>query len=289
MASQYFTYTPVSGHGDTVVSAQVLTTNSGRTSKDATIWFDDGTGPWYLKVSQYYKPYFVMPVAVFPVSGGTLDFTVNSKYDYYFHAIPDWADLRIKKGNRPVSADTKIFAQENVLYSLTASANTSSYPRTTVRSFALNYYDLKGASANTASYIMVSQPASGVTEWHEIPITVALYSSTQKAFTVVLELESLNGELDSTAIAFSSGQTGDNMWAGELEALVSLVSAETPFNVSVTVNKDPHDPFNYTNNIALDYGNDSLYETGMIGSPYTLMTKYYDSGNMEISIDIYDI
>ena len=286
MASQYFTYTPVSGHGDTVVSAQVLTTNSGQTSKDATIWFDDGTGPWYLKVSQYYKPYYVMPVAVFPVSGGTLDFTVNSKYDYYFHEIPNWADLRIKKGNRPVSADTKIFAQENVLYTLTASANTTSQPRTTVRTFALNYYDLKGASANTASYIMVRQPASGTTAWEDIPATLTFNATTNRDFMITLNLDSLEEQPMGYVITVSAGHTS---WAGTLEALVSTVSAETPLTLKVNVAKGRFDAFDYENDIALDYGTDSLYETGPIGTDYVFNTVFHPGEGMVIDMDVRDI
>lgn len=285
MASTYFSYTPISGHGETTVSAKVLETNSGRTSKDATITFDDGTGPWYLKVSQYYKPYYQMPVTVFPVSGGTLDFVVNSKYDYFFHQIPDWTELKKKRGNLPVSADTKIAGREGVVYTLTASANTSSMPRTAVRSFYLGYYDLKG-SAQTASYFMLMQRASGVTAWEEIPVNVDFHASTNRAFAVTLALESLDDEPDSTTINF---QGGTSSWAGTLDALVSTVSAETPLKMTVTVDKDRFDVFNYENNIALDYGTDSLYETGPIGTGYTFETIFQTGEDIDIGIDVQDI
>ena len=285
MASQYFTYTPVSGHGDTVVSAQVLTTNSGQTSKDATIWFDDGTGPWYLKVSQYYKPYFVMPVTVFPASGGTLNLTVSSKYDYFFHEIPSWAELRAKRGNRPISADTKIEGRENVMYTLTASANTGGSPKTTFRTFSLGYYDLKG-SAQTAGYINIRQNGSGTTDDVQIPVSVDFHASTNRNFTVTLNFESLVEEPFGHVITFTGG-TG--AWAGTFNATISLVSAETPLHLTVNVSKERFDAFNYENNIALDYGTDSLYETGPIGTDYVFNTIYQPGQAIDIGIDVQDV
>ena len=285
MASTYFSYIPISGHGDTVVSAYAQATNSGQTSKEAVITFDDGGSPWYLHVSQYYKPYTIMPVKVFPASGGTLNFTVNSKYDYFFHEIPNWTDLRAKRGNIHISCDTKIEGRENVMYTLTASANTGGSPKTTFNTFSLGYYDLNG-SAQTAGYINIKQNGSGTTDDVQIPVSLDFHASTNRNFTVTLNFESLVEEPLGHVISFTGG-TG--AWAGTFNATISLVSAETPLYLTVNVGKERFDAFNYENNIAVDYGTDSLYESGPIATDYVFNTIYQPGQAIDIGIDVQDI
>ena len=277
MASTLFTYSPTTGSGNTNVSVEPTGTNTGRTSTVSTITFSGGGGTKSVTLTQYYQPYFTMQSTVFQASGGTLNFTVNAKYDYFFHNKPSW--LTITRNGQTVQEDTRIPAGEGVVYSLTAEENTGS-TRVVSGTFYMGHY-VGNTPASGVQYFYIFQLAYAETTV-QIPLTVTLNTRESDNFSVILNLESFRGQECGTTLNFTSGTPA---WIGSLGAKVKS-SGETTLAMEVTVGTVGTDPQSYTNNIALDYGSDSLYETGSLGSTVTFNTTYQSGEGMTIEIDI---
>jgi hypothetical protein len=67
------------------------------------------------------------------------------------------------------------------------------------------------------------------------------------------------------------------------------VNGATPLAMTVTVNKNVFDRNDYNNDIALDYGTDSLYETGPTETAYIFNTTYQSGEEINIDIDVRNI
>lgn len=277
MASTLFTYSPTTGSGNTNVSVEPTGTNTGRTSLVSTITFSGGGETKSVTLTQYYQPYFTMPLTVFQPSGGTLDFTVNAKYDYFFHDIPSW--LTITRNGASVPMDTRIPAGEGVVYSLTAEENTG-VTRMVSGTFCMGHY-VGNTPATGVQYFNIFQFAYSVSTV-QIPLTVIFNTQASDNFSVILNLESYQGQECGTTLNFTSGTPA---WIGSLDAKVKT-SWETTLAMEVTVGTVGTDPQSYTNNIALDYGSDSLYDTGSLGTTITFNTTYQSAEGMTIEIDI---
>lgn len=279
MASTLFTYSPTTGNGNTNVSVTPTGNNTGSTDMVSVITFSGGGGTKSVTLTQHYRPYFNLSSYSFPSSGGTETLTVYSKNDYFFHGKPSWITLR--RNGQTVQEDTRITAGEGVVYTITADENKSTYSRQTSLTYYLGYYTQSGTEA-VGEYIPLQQAGQEPSETVSIPVTVVVNRSTSATFMVTLDLHSLDTEQTSLAINFPSSTQS---WVGTMSGKVNTTGV-TQLSMDVTVGKERTDHNTYTNNIALDYGSDSLYETGSLGTTFTFNTTYQSGEGMTIEIDI---
>lgn len=279
MASTLFTYSPTTGSGNTNVSVTPTGNNTGTLDRVSVITFSGGGGTKSVTLTQHYRPYFLMDNIRFPASGGTETVTVYSKNYYFFHAIPSW--ITLKRNGQTVQPDSRIQAGEGVVYTITADENDSTNSRQSRLTFYLGFYTQDGDDA-VGEYFLLQQAGRVETETVQIPLTVIFNTHASDNFSAILNLESYNGEECGTTLNFSSSTPA---WIGSIGATVRT-SGDTPLVMEVTVGTVGTDPGTYTNNIALDYGNDSLYETGSLGTTATFNTTYQSGEGITIEIDI---
>lgn len=279
MASTLFTYSPDTGSGNTNVSVTPTGNNTGSTDMVSVITFSGGGGTKSVTLTQHYRPYFNLSSYRFPSSGGTETLTVYSKNDYFFHGKPSW--ITLKRNGQTVQEDTRITAGEGVVYTITADENKSTYARQSRLTYYLGYYTQSGTE-EAGEYILLQQAGRDKTQIVQIPLTVIFNATASDNFSVILNLKSYYGEESGTTLSFSSGTPA---WIGSLGASVRT-RGETPLAMEVTVGTVGTDPQSYSNNIALDYGSDSLYETGSLGTTFTFNTTYQSGEGITIEIDI---
>lgn len=279
MASNNFTYSPSTGNGDTSVTVRPSGANSGTADKVTTLTFSDGVTSKSVTLTQHYRPYFNLSSYRFPSSGGTETVTVYSGNDYFFHGKPSWITLR--RNGQTVQEDTRITAGEGVVYTITADENDSTNARQSRLTYYLGFYTQSGSEA-AGEYFLLQQEGQEPSETVSIPVTVVVNRSTSATFMVTLDLHSLDTEQTSLVLNFPSGTQS---WVGTMSGKVSTTGV-TQLSMDVTVGKERTDPNTYSNNIALDYGSDSLYETGSLGTTVTFNTTYQSGEGMTIEIDI---
>lgn len=279
MASTLFTYSPTTGSGNTNVSVTPIGNNTGTLDRVSVITFSGGGGTKSVTLTQHYRPYFNLSGYRFPSSGGTETLTVYSKNDYFFHGKPSW--ITLKRNGQTVQEDTRITAGEGVVYTITADENDSTNARQSRLTYYLGYYTQSGTEA-AGEYFLLQQAGQEPSETVSIPVTVVVNRSTSSTFMVTLDLHSLDTEQTSLVLNFPSGTQS---WVGTMSGKVSTTGV-TQLSMDVTVGKERTDPNTYSNNIALDYGSDSLYETGSLGTTFTFNTTYQSGEGMTIEIDI---
>lgn len=159
MASTHFWYRPTTGNGDTQITISADTTNlTGTTDKVATLTFTAGTASKTVTVRQRYLPIMTQfGSRVFPDTGGSIYFTVNTEYDIVFRSVPDW--ITIKKGTTTYTEGQRISSgAANGTFELVAAANTGT-ARTISSTMNMAHY-IGDTVQNRYSYFSFSQKTS---------------------------------------------------------------------------------------------------------------------------------
>lgn len=174
MASNYFHYSPTGGTGDTLVSVEAYTTNSGRTDKNAVITLSGGPMTTDVNVRQNCKPYFVQSTPfTIPATGGTIYFTVHTHYDVQFMNKPEW--LTISYNSTSYQPNTRISSAvtDGRTFALTAEPNTGS-ARHVENSFNMAHYigETLYSGVSSVTYFIVSQ--SSIDSFSSLTINLEL-------------------------------------------------------------------------------------------------------------------
>lgn len=279
MASTVFTYEPTTGTGATMVSISASTVNTGQTDRNATVTLTDGSTSVTVTLKQLYRPYVTQTTWNVPASGGTAYFVPHTEYDICFSGMPSW--ITAKRDQTVYSNGEKIskVVADGVQFGFVFDANTGA-ERDASTVVMKHFYDGSDTPQGNEVHFNIVQSAN-TGEIVQIPVNINFNTNARYVFQVDLQLDSLG--TDSETIYF---QTGTTAWTGTLSA---EVDGATSLAMTVKVNKNVFDRNDYSNNIALDYGTDSLYETGPVDSAYIFNTTYQSGEEINIDIDIQDI
>lgn len=276
MASTVFTYAPTGASGNAVVSVSANTTNTGTTDRSSTVTLTGGGGSTAVSLKQLYRPYVTQITWNVPASGGTAYFVPHTEYDICFSGMPSW--ITAKRDQTVYSNGDKISkgVADGVQFGFVFDANTGA-ERDASTVVMKHFYDGSDVPQGNEVHFNIVQSAN-TGENVQIPVNINFNTDGRYVFQVGIQLDSLG--TDSETIYFKTGTTA---WTGTLSA---EVDGATPLAMTVKVNKNVFDRNDYSNNISLDYGTDSLYETGPTETAYIFNTTYQSGEEINIDIDV---
>lgn len=140
MPSNFFTYSPMSGTGNTIINVSANTQNTGTADNLAAITISNTANSATVELKQLYRPTFnQFASTTFPTTGGDIYFTIHSEYDVAFHSVPSW--ITISYNGRQYSEGERISSGvvDNKTFTLTAEANTGQ-PRTVSGTMNMGHY-----------------------------------------------------------------------------------------------------------------------------------------------------
>lgn len=177
MASNYFTISPTTGNGNTIVDVTPKSTNTGTTDRLTTVTLSNGAASVTVSLRQRYKPYFEQfGSTTFPASGGSILFTVHTEYPVAFRSIPDW--ITVSAGGTTYREGQQIPAStaDGTTFTLTAPANPSTSSRSFGATFNMGHY-VNNVLQSSVQYFTGSQagssgeitatPSSLVFDWND--------------------------------------------------------------------------------------------------------------------------
>ena len=125
MPSNFFTYSPTTGTGNTIINVSANTQNTGTTDNLAAITISNTANSATVELKQLYRPTFnQFASTTFPTTGGDIYFTIHSEYDVVFRSVPSW--ITISYNGQQYSEGERISSGvvDNKTFTLTAEANT---------------------------------------------------------------------------------------------------------------------------------------------------------------------
>ena len=140
MPSNFFTYSPTTGTGNTIINVSANTQNTGTADNLAAITISNTANSATVELKQLYRPTFSQfASATFPTTGGDIYFTIHSEYDVVFRSVPSW--ITISYNGRQYSEGERISSGvvDNKTFTLTAEANTGQ-PRTVNNTMNMGHY-----------------------------------------------------------------------------------------------------------------------------------------------------
>ena len=140
MPSNFFTYSPTTGTGNTIINVSANTQNTGTADNLAAITISNTANSATVELKQLYRPTFSQfASATFPTTGGDIYFTIHSEYDVVFRSVPSW--ITISYNGMQYSEDERISSGivDNKTFTLTAEANTGQ-PRTVNNTMNMGHY-----------------------------------------------------------------------------------------------------------------------------------------------------
>lgn len=279
MASTHYYYNPTAGTGNAQITVSARTQNTGATDQVSTVGLTAGTATTSVNLIQKYRPFFVMAGGTtFPETGGTLYFTVNTEYDIAFYSIPSW--ITVKRNQTTYTNAERISSgvANGSTFGLIAEAN-SGVPRDD--NFMCMGHYIGNTPQSYYQYFQTTQTGSGSYSWTSVTMNVEIGNMPTGFYSVDVTLTSADGNMESTAWTFTSSSK-----SGTGTIPVKLNGGAAPIEIEIMVTRIGSGTLHYTNNIALDYGTDSLYETGDIGETYVFNTSYQGGYSIDIGIDI---
>jgi hypothetical protein len=125
MPSNFFTYSPTTGTGNTIINVSANTQNTGTADNLAAITISNTANSATVELKQLYRPTFnQFASTTFPTTGGDIYFTIHSEYDVVFRSVPSW--ITISYNGQQYSEGERISSGvvDNKTFTLTAEANT---------------------------------------------------------------------------------------------------------------------------------------------------------------------
>lgn len=279
LSSDYFGCTPYQGQMSTPVLVYPTRGNDSGEDRNVVITFDNGFSATTVTAKQLYEPRLTMPMRVFQASGGTLTFTVNSEHDYFFHDIPDWIGISRNGQIIRIRPDTRISSGTSVTYNMTAQENNST-DRRYATGMLMGYYLLDGTTGFT--YFNVSQDGRSDYVTKNITLNVNIDGIGNDTYDIAM---SITGYTNSSASASTTLNGVTSAGTVYIPARVCLTGT-TQFQVSVTATRRGGMPLQYTNDITLTNGTDTIHRNGLVGTPIVFTTTYQNLDTMNVGITI---
>lgn len=277
LSSDYFGCTPYQGQMSTPVQVYPTRGNDSGEDRNVVITFDNGFSATTVTAKQLYEPRLTMPVRVFQASGETLTFTVDSEHDYFFHDIPNW--IVISRNGRIIRPDTRISSGTSVTYNIRALENNSTDSRYAT-GMLMGYYLLDETTGFT--YFNVSQDGRSDYVTKNIALNVNIDGIGNDTYDIAM---SITGYTNSSASASTTLNGVTSAGTVYIPARVCLTGS-TQFQVSVTTTRHGGMPLQYTNDITLTNGTDTIHRNGLVGTPIVFTTTYQNLNTMNVGITI---